>query len=395
MTVDSEHNDAILVCHGELSSNGDEVTCSAEIDGAGLSYCFPAASRVQLRGELFLAVALLHAMAAGRALVFTGELPLDSKLVGNLPIIQRLLKQWNPHLTLVEIRCAQLDVCGSDDVLSSFSGGVDSSFTLWDHLQEIDKLLTVDSFDSGLHTDQFDALAAKVRKTARELGKEFIAVRSNVQQVCLKLRLSWNYVHGPFLCLLAASLGVKRFYIPASYTYADLKPWGSHPLLDPMWSTSATEIIHDGAHMRRSEKTERLSRHPILLGQLQVCWDSQVENCGRCSKCARTLLVLRTLGVDNAPFPASSPKVLMHLVGLSSDLGVSFIRDLIIFFEDQGRHDLSAPLVRRLRRYRLKTALARARRIWFGPAVVARYRRFADRNKVLERVVIIDPDNEV
>jgi len=395
MAVGAEKKDAILVCHGERDSNGEGVTCSAEIDGVGLSYRFPAATRVQLRGELFLAVALLHAMAAGRPLVFTGELPLDSRLVANLPIIQRLLKQWNPHLTLVEVRCPQLDVSGNDEVLSSFSGGVDSSFTLWDHLPEIDKLLTVDCFDSGLHTDQFDALAKKVNKTARELGKDFVAVRSNVQQVCLKLRLSWNYIHGPFLCLLSASLGVRKFYIPASYTYADLKPWGSHPLLDPMWSTSVTEIVHDGAHMRRSEKTESISSHPVLLGQLQVCWDSQVENCGRCSKCARTLLVLRTLGVDNAPFPASSPQTLTRLVGPSSDLGASFIRDLILFFQDKGRPELAAPLVRRLRRYRLKTVLARARRIWLGPAIVSRYRRFADRNRILERVVIIDPDNDV
>jgi len=386
----------IHVGQGALSNTSGRKILSAKIDGVVLTIEFPETVAVTTRGEPFLSVALFHAMADGYDLEFEDSLPLDPQLIERLPLIQAVLCLWNPAFKPVQVTCRALAVpAGSVRTLTSFSGGVDSSSTLLSHLSEIEALLTVDCFDSGLHTDAFEALTLKIGATAKRLGKGFIPIRSNAQYVCSELRISWNYVHGPFLCLLAATMGVNRFYIPSSSTYIDLKPWGSHPILDPMWSTSATEVIHDGAHLTRTQKTERIASDPVLLQQLQVCWDSQVRNCGQCSKCARTLLVLNTLGLKDVPFPKIESRYLIKAMGLKNDLGASFVRDLIMFLDRHDQKDLAQKLAKRLRTYRLKTALARARRALLGPGLVAAYRKFADRKKRLERVYVFDPDDGI
>ena len=37
-------------------------------------------------------------------------------------------------------------------------------------------------------------------------------------------------------------------------TYAHLGPLGSHPLLDPLWSSEDVELVHDGCEATRLDK---------------------------------------------------------------------------------------------------------------------------------------------
>jgi CubicO group peptidase (beta-lactamase class C family) len=46
----------------------------------------------------------------------------------------------------------------------------------------------------------------------------------------------------------------ERIYIAASVNYRDLFPWGTHPLLDPLWSSELLEFVHHGCAARRIEK---------------------------------------------------------------------------------------------------------------------------------------------
>ena len=92
--------------------------------------------------------------------------------------------------------------------------------------------------------------------------------------------------------------------VPATHTYADVFEWGSHPLLDPQWSSGSVHVEHDGANVSRTEKIRTIVRDRDALGWLRVCYRNpdQAYNCGRCEKCVRTMLSLHALGaLEQAP----------------------------------------------------------------------------------------------
>ena len=291
----------VLVSQVRTTISVDAETLTGLIDGREAWFRFPPGARVAARAEPFLSLALLWAMSRGEDLRFDDSSALDPKLLIELANIQPILVQWIPGLSRVEVSCRQEAVASRDTgVVASFSGGVDSTHTLQVHHREITHLLTINAFDTAAPGETFEHLKAKIEVTAHRLGKTLVPVETNARTLCDELGISWNLAHGPVLCLVGACLGYRRLYVPSSYTYRDLKPWGSHPLLDPLWSTTSTQIVHDGADRSRSEKPEAIATDADLLIQLQVCWHSQVRNCGRCSKCSRTLLVLNALGVQGA-----------------------------------------------------------------------------------------------
>ncbi len=114
--------------------------------------------------------------------------------------------------------------------------------------------------------------------------------------------MTWARYHGTVLIAVALGLqaGMHRLYIPSSYPYRDLFPWGSHPLIDPLWSTESTEIVHDGCEATRVQKVvSYISKSQVALDHLRVCWESHrgQYNCGTCEKCLRTKLNLKIAGV--------------------------------------------------------------------------------------------------
>jgi hypothetical protein len=101
------------------------------------------------------------------------------------------------------------------------------------------------------------------------------------------------------LCLQA---GLSRIYIPASYTYDTLVPYGTHPSLDPLWSTDVLEFVHDGCEASRLQKIKRIATEsPTFTSCVQVCESIRPgeNNCCRCDKCVRTMIALRLCNVLN------------------------------------------------------------------------------------------------
>src|SRR5690606_31296538 len=103
--------------------------------------------------------------------------------------------------------------------------------------------------------------------------------------------------------------------------------WGTHPLLDHLWSSDLTAIRHLGNDAFRAEKVAAIAARPELLDHLWVCHRDPLENCGICPKCSRTMAVLKVLGapirgfraVDGDPItryldavPRSWEKVYLH-----------------------------------------------------------------------------------
>ncbi|MGH3147882.1 MAG: hypothetical protein ACRDTR_18995, partial [Rubrobacter sp.] len=90
----------------------------------------------------------------------------------------------------------------------------------------------------------------------------------------------------------------RKVLIAAGLSYAELVPRGTHPMLDPLWSTELTTIVHDGCEMTRVEKVAYISEHETAMKWLRVCFRNPdgAYNCGRCKKCLYTMIALRIAG---------------------------------------------------------------------------------------------------
>jgi hypothetical protein len=181
-----------------------------------------------------------------------------------------------------------------------FSGGVDSFYTLLKHREEVTHLIFVHGFDIALENEAVRSQASVMaREVAKELGKALIEVEADISPFPRTL-VGWEKYHGAAMANVALLFQhlFRKVLIAATYTYAELTPWGSHPVLDPLWSTELTEIVHDGCEATRIDKLAYISEHDLAMRWLRVCLKTPggAYNCGRCGKCLRARVGLRTVG---------------------------------------------------------------------------------------------------
>ena len=247
--------------------------------------------------EAFVSCALLPCMKSGGGdLAIAGEI--SAKYLSALPVIQDIFCKWDTSLQRVRVKNAVPVKRGGSTgrrVGVFFSGGVDSFYTLLKHQAEITDLIFIDMWqDNPVLRDK---ISTKIREVASAFGKNIIAIETNVREL-LRPYVKWGPLgHGSVLAATGHLLSpfFERIYIAASLTYADLLPWGSHPVLDHWWSSEAVEFVHDGCEANRIEKVGRLSDCDIALKNLRVCWRNpgSAYNCGRCEKCLRTMINLQ------------------------------------------------------------------------------------------------------
>jgi hypothetical protein len=106
--------------------------------------------------------------------------------------------------------------------------------------------------------------------------------------------------HGGVLAGVAGmfSSGHDKAYIASSWYPRFLCPYGSHPLLDPNYSSAHFAVEHHGLSMTRFEKTALVAEWSPALQNLRVCQrdGSGRGNCGKCEKCIGTMTTLLALG---------------------------------------------------------------------------------------------------
>jgi len=270
---------------------------------------FTAPRKMNPYGDALGALSLLPAMTAG-ALHIDGRV--SPQLLDGFQRVQEIFNFWDLHGPVVPVKLQPIRVDARPmrrlrprsgrGVASFFTGGVDSLYTALSHQDEIDTLVYVHGFDIGLTSESLRALVGeRLGEAAANLGMGLVEVVTNLRRYS-DLFVPWQLYHGAALAGVALLLKqhFRRFYIPATLTFANLAPLGSHPLVDRLWSTEDLEIVHDGCEATRDEKLERIGRYPELLEHLRVCLANGegIYNCGRCEKCLRTMVALRLTGLD-------------------------------------------------------------------------------------------------
>ena len=236
--------------------------------------------------------------------------PVDVGLLENIRELLRIWTAWYPNLRPVSIEAniGQAPPRHERRTASFFSGGVDSFFTALRHAngegtprtEEIDDLIFIHGYDIPLENGAaYSATLPVLERAAEELDRRLVVTATNLRATRFGATDWCRLSHGA--ALAAVGLALEPAYatclIPSSAGYRDLRFWGSHPLTDPLFSTSTTRVVHDGPAFMRAEKTEYISTSNIALRALRVCWRSASSlNCNACNNCYRTMLTLEALG---------------------------------------------------------------------------------------------------
>jgi hypothetical protein len=250
----------------------------------------------------FLAALLLPAMRLHEDLEI--DAPVSARLLGRLDRIQRHWHAWDLSIRRCEVRTggpAPAPRSPGEDMACFFSRGVDSSYSATAPRSEPGPLTRL-VFIDGIEPCHDDA----VRREEIRLAREAAAVIGLPMSVCAtNLReftdaiLSWGDEHGAALAGAAGALsgGIRHMVIPATQNQTGMGPYGSSPLVDPLFSTEHVQVEHDEL-VGRTEKTVWLARErPALLPYLKVCFaENRPDNCGRCGKCAHTMVALEAAG---------------------------------------------------------------------------------------------------
>jgi hypothetical protein len=172
-----------------------------------------------------------------------------------------------------------------------FSRGLDSTHSLFCGRHTIDQLVAVDWEDAPLASDGTRAIMRGTVAAAAELGLPLHRVSSNARQFSDAL-IGWDDAVGPTLCSFALFLAPLAGTVVVSATLPEylMHPKGTHPELDPLWSSSRVRIVHEGERLGRTDKAAAVADQPFVHRWLKVCWQRDGDgNCGECAKCLLTM----------------------------------------------------------------------------------------------------------
>jgi hypothetical protein len=287
--------------------------------------------------------------------------PISARLLETLPDIQAIYASFDwrnrPIPVAAPMRTHSLPVGnGNPGNGLFFSLGVDSSYSLFknrrDHPaddQAVTHLISVHGFDVAY--DAWDErfpphLLASFRRVADGTGATLIPVATNARRMTDRLA-PWTMVHGGGTIGIALALGtgLRHVLVAASTTYDKLYPWGTHPVLDPLWSTEGLEVVHDGCELNTIDKTRVIAASDLALATLRPCAEFAGDgtyNCGRCLKCLRTMIDLLLAGAlarcQTLPHEIA-PEALREVLRPGGPVHVADYQRRLAALEAMGGHD--------------------------------------------------------
>lgn len=287
---------------------GDVATARAELTLGGerteLYWSVRGASIVPAP-EAFVGAALLPAMTQGWPVEVSD--PISARWLSRSNQLMGIYRAFNSRLRVVPVQATvRKERPRASGVGLFFSGGVDGFHGLVSRMQEVTHLILIHGFDFPLKDRALGTMiGARLAPVAATAGKTFVQVETNFHDIVARFPLSTTLTSmqmalGAGLGGIAALLSgeIDRVYVPSSATAATLVPFGSHPLVDPLWSTEELEVIHDAIEVDRYEKVQALAQYPPAWEALRPCGTNEggAYNCGTCFKCAWTMFMLEAAG---------------------------------------------------------------------------------------------------
>jgi len=348
------------------------------------------ADHLALGPHAFLTACLIPAMRHGERRVRLDQ-PIRPELRNGLLINMHYLRSWygGPR-QIVQIDAATEQhhplQRTATNVASFLSGGVDSLVTLranrldypLEHPYAIKDCLFVQGFDIGGsewlgdEATYFDRALAALTPIAQDAGVNLIPVSTNLRHLDDDVTF-WMYeFHGAALAAVAHALcrRINRVCIASTMHVPYLEPWGSHPALDPNYSTVDMRVEHDGVALSRLDKVRLIAGWTVALHNVRVCTMNPAHglNCGHCEKCLRTMLELLAAGRlnDTSAFPDHDITAQqIRDISVEGDLPTAWYQELVEPLTKQGRADLAHAIQRKLDEFR-RYSLWKQEKDWKG-----------------------------
>ncbi len=303
-------------------------------------------------------------------------IPVDPLLLDNVRGIMQLWRSWYNWIVPINVVATESQSTPSEvpakGTIIFFTGGIDSSFSLlhYRHLRRHTVipdiyLTTVWGFDVPLDKpDTFSNARAVARSAATRYQAGFIEVVTNLRSFsafAFGKQLYSEFSYGAALASVGLLFGrsINEVVIGSALDLPHVLPSGAHPLTDPLFSTLATTIRHDGATFNRVEKTRYILTDQGALSNLRVCWSWSTKlNCSVCSKCLRTMVTIDLLGQRAlaTTFDWSTYSV-EKIAGIfiEKQPEVIFYKEIAQLARELGRHDIANAM----RKSILKSAMIR------------------------------------
>lgn len=280
----------------------------------------PAMDGLAPDGAPFLLAMLFPAME--HACDVALDAPVSALLLEQLHRIQDAWTAWRPgHYQHVDLRAPchprAIEPADRGTRTTAFSGGLDSCYTLhrWRRRgapgpgPRLQAGVFVHGFDIPLGRSEESRRAYEAaRRIAASVALPLASVRTNLRG----FPSVWEDAHGAALAavlhLFQGVLGGGL--IPATVSVHGLGDrWGSHPALDPWFSSEHFPVASDGHEASRSMKVGVLADWPEARANLRVCYttDDLAANCGRCRKCVFTKCMMLARGIPLEGLLAGAP----------------------------------------------------------------------------------------
>lgn len=338
----------------EYLQQEESTTLAGQVKGTRLFWTMPTELATPPRGEPFVAALLPAAMATNEAIVLPGELPVDAGFLANIEQLQAIFCRWFPGLRPIPIRATIGSLSGGGTLRATgYSGGVDSSYTVDTLGPRLDAVLLVEGIEYRNEVPGLtDEVARRLSAPMARRHLRLVRVRTNVKQAGRSLGASWSVALGGALASAVHAVRIAEYHVAASNSWENLRPYGSHPFTDPLWSSSAVAIRHHGADLRRIDKVRHLGQVPDLLDILRVCFQGTAYNCGRCQKCLMTSAALRALGLSSPALPPLTDSSLLRRIYVEHDGDLVDWEELVLPDLLDRDPALHRELTRVTRRYR-------------------------------------------
>lgn len=339
------------------------------------------AEDISCNPHAFLVACTMPAMRFGEKRIFIDS-EICPELQGGLITAMGLICNWfdwyNHASSLVRIEAKQQKYIGSSSKTPRagflFSGGIDSLATLRSnrihYSSEHPGFIRDGILIYGLEVSKpksFKYVLNSVSILAKDADVTLIPVYTNIKDLGPENnKIFWDdfWVHefmGATFSAVAHAFTrrLSALSINSCHDIPNLMPYGSHPLLNPNYSSSDLRILHQGIQLSRFAKTKLVSSWDLALQHLRVCNKSEyysagILNCGKCEKCVRTMLALvgsEALGKATA-FPTNNvtEELVNEVVHLAENT-IPLYGELLVHLEEKGRRDLVHAIERKIAEY--------------------------------------------
>jgi len=330
----------------------------------------------------FFIACIMSAFREGeRRLLIDGEICPD--LFDGVQEVMTWMRHWHysPDKPLVKIE-AERNI-GSPNVKSPeraalfFSGGVDSISTLRanalnyppDHPGAIKDGLLV--FGLEVHQiEKFEYVIKHLSAITKDAGINLVPIYTNIRDIGpidtgeFWTSFWYNEFEAAAFSAIAHSIS-NRFstiYLSASIDVPSVfhrgKSYftGSHPLIDPKFSSRDISIKLAGVSLSRYEKVKLFADWNVALNHLRVCnlsvkYDSEFVNCGECEKCLRTMLELHAAGALDRSNAFAKKDISLKKIKANvklSNINFHLYEELLDPLSKSGNHDIVRAIKRKL-----------------------------------------------